>query len=265
MLIDLSISPFDADVPAMVDLAEAAEAAGYSAVWLVDHFSGAVVGRSWSRDPFVCLAAIAARTRTIELGVMVANMRNRHPAQLACAVNSLHSIAPGRIRLGVGSGAVPGTRFAVEHEAIGTDLGSANQRRTMLADTIGALRAIWNGQPTFRADDVGFDGLAGVVDGSPCPPIVVGASAWPTIELALAHADGINVRQGDGLAELLVRIVEQRPADFEISVLDAFDDVVRDPARIAELEGAGVRRLVLGMAVPHDPSRLEQLAIERDR
>ena len=262
MLIDLAVNPFEAEVGDIVAMAVAAEAAGYSAVWVADHFSGAVADRRWSRDPFVCLGAMAASTTTIDLGVLVANVRNRHPAQLASAVNSLQSLAPGRIRLGIGSGAVPDSRFAVEHDAIGTELGTVEDRRVMLTDSIRALRAIWAGERDLdTASGVGFAALDGVVDGAPAPPIIVGASAWPTIELAVEAADGVNVRRSARLPEVLGRINAVRGDGFEVSVLDAFDEVVDDPSRISDVAESGVDRLVLGMSVPLDTERLGTLRL----
>jgi alkanesulfonate monooxygenase SsuD/methylene tetrahydromethanopterin reductase-like flavin-dependent oxidoreductase (luciferase family) len=263
VLIDLAINPFDALVPDMVTLARAAEKGGAGCVWVADHFSGAVVGRSWSRDPFVCLGAIAAVTERVEVGILVANMVNRHPAQLASAVNSLQSIAPGRVRLGVGSGAAPGSRFAIEHDAIGTSLGDVDVRRGRLVDTIAALQAIWHGHEDFDAErsgpEAGFFGLSSVVDASSCPPLIVGASSWPTVEVALARADGVNLRRTAALPELLARIELQRPDGFEVSVLDWFNDVADNPNRIDEYAASGVDRLVLGISPPHDAGRLDRL------
>ena len=251
MLIDLAINPFDADVADMVSLARAAEARGAGCVWVADHFSGAVVGRSWSRDPFVCLGAIAASTARIGVGVLVANVVNRHPAQLASAVNSLQSIAPGRVRLGLGSGAAPGSRFAVEHEAIGRTLGDAPERRAYLIDSLASLRAIWNDQDIF------------VVDASPLPPVIIGASSWSTVAVALEIADGVNLRRSEELHDLLERIERRRPDGFEVSVLDSFDDVVDAPEIAARYATLGVDRLVLGISPPHDGSRLERFDFSR--
>ena len=266
VLVDLAIHPFDASVPDMVSLARAAESVGAGCVWVADHFSGAVVNRAWSRDPFVCLGAIAAVTQRIEVGVLVANVVNRHPAQLASAVNSLQSIAPSRVRLGVGSGAAPGSRFAIEHDAIGRALGDVDVRRRKLVDSIAALRAIWNGHEEFVADGVvgavGFARLASVVDASPCPPVIVGASSWPTVEVALARADGVNLRRTAALPELLRRIEHERPEAFEVSVLDWIDDVAVNPRRVDEYVSSGVDRLVLGISPPHDAGRLDRVDFE---
>lgn len=291
MRFDLAINPFGAHVAEMVELARVADDAGVDGVWVTDHFSGAVVGADWSRDPFVCLGAMAATTQRIRLGPLVANMVNRHPAQLASAVNSVQSLAGERVVLGIGSGAAPGSRFAVEHEAIGRSLDDAATRRRELVATIGALRAIWRGAPEYtdeRLDAVPnavtdvapdaapgrpeptaagapsarveFRGLRGVTDGSACPPIVVGASAWSTIEVALAAADGVNLRLGARLDEQLVALADRRAAGFEVSVLMAPDDVRRD--RVDELAARGVDRLVVGMSAPFDLSVVDSL-IER--
>ena len=104
MLTDLVLVPFGASLDEMLAAAQTADAGGFDTVWTYDHFSGLVQGAPWSRDPFVTLGAIAATTERVNVGVLVANVANRHPAQLACAVNSLQSLAPGRVLLGVGAG-----------------------------------------------------------------------------------------------------------------------------------------------------------------
>ena len=247
----------------MVRLARSAESRGFGAVWVADHFSGSVVGRSWSRDPFVSLGAIAAVTERINIGVLVANVMNRHPAQLAGSINSLQSLAPERVRLGVGSGAAPGSPFAAEHDAIGTHLLDNAGRRQRLIDSIGALHAIWNGDDAYAAAavcaEVGFSGLVGVVDGARRPPIIVGASTWPTTEIALRFADGVNLRATAGLPALLERIGRERPDGFEVSVLDWLDESADDRIALERYRDAGVDRLILGMSPPHEPSRLDQV------
>ena len=64
---DLVLSSFGASVPELVEAAVVGEASGFDGVWAFDHFSGAMLGRPWSRDPFVVLGAIAARTERITL------------------------------------------------------------------------------------------------------------------------------------------------------------------------------------------------------
>jgi alkanesulfonate monooxygenase SsuD/methylene tetrahydromethanopterin reductase-like flavin-dependent oxidoreductase (luciferase family) len=242
VITDVLANLFGADTPALVRWARQIDAADIGALWVTDHFSGAVADRPFSRDPFVVLGALASTTERVDLGVLVANINNRHPVQLASAVNSLQSLAPGRVRLGVGSGAVPGSRFAVEHEAIGTPTMNTEVRRQHLRDNIRAIRAIWRGETTFTSPTVNYHGLMAVIDDEPVPHIVVGASAWATIEVAAQEADGVNIRLGPSVPEFVQRLRDVAPSTFEISVLTQQSTLPDE--RIDELERSGIDRLI---------------------
>jgi alkanesulfonate monooxygenase SsuD/methylene tetrahydromethanopterin reductase-like flavin-dependent oxidoreductase (luciferase family) len=249
MRTDLVLSPFDANLGEIVAAAQAAEAGRYDAVWTYDHFSGLVTRRRWSRDPWVVLAAIAARTERIKLGVLVANAGNRHAAQLACAINSLQSLAPGRLLLGVGAGAAASSQWTAEFTAISQPVPDGAVRRAILADTIVALRALWAGDG-FAGEHVSVAPAMAVTDGSPPPPIVVGASGRPTIDVACTHADGVNLLPGDDLAERIAYVRERTSAGFEISVFDRFDaghPLGGEPGPLAVL---GVARRTLWTVAP---------------
>ncbi len=258
MIVDVVADLFGADAAALVPFARAIDDSPVGALWVTDHFSGSVVGAPWSRDPFVTLGAMAVVTERVDLGVLVANVANRHPAQLASSVNTLQSLAPRRVRLGLGSGAAPGSRFAVEHDAIGrTLLPTVVARREHLRDQIRALRAIWAGEESFEGAEVTFQNLSAVTDGSPRPSIIVGSSAWPTVELAIGEADGVNVRATRALDELLGRIGATAPSSFEVSVLAGPD--VFDADSLRRLADKGVDRVMLTLAPPFDASSLPDL------
>ncbi len=123
--------------------------------------------------------------------------------------------------------------------------------------------SIWAGEPTLTAHRVGFDGLTGVVDGRACPPIMVGASAWSTIEVAVELADGVNIRSNTRTGEYLDRLSTVRPAGFEVSVLDWLANPDSDVKMLAKrcwrkdvgeevLAKAGCDRLILGTSSPFD-------------
>ena len=242
MIVDVLANLFGADTPELIRFGREIDRSDVGALWVTDHFSGAVADQRFSRDPFVVLGALASVTERVDLGVLVANINNRHPAQLASAVNSLQSLAQGRVRLGLGSGAVPGSRFAVEHDAIGTVPMATEQRRQHLRDHIRAIRAIWHGDATFTGPTLRFDGLRAVVDGHAVPPIVVGASAWATIEVAVEEADGVNIRLGPSAPEYARRVRDLAPQTFEISVLTQQSTLPAE--RVDELDRSGVDRLI---------------------
>ena len=255
MKTDLVLAPFDSAIGDMLAAARAADAGGFDTVWTYDHFSGLVVNGHWSRDPFVTLGAMAASTERIGLGILVANAANRHPAQLACAVNSLQSLAPGRVRLGVGAGAAPRSPWSAERVVIGGSVPDAATRRAILVETIGALRALWAAD-AFTGEHLRVSAAMAVTDGSAMPPVVVGASSAATIELARAHADGVNLLPGDDLPQRVATARGARGADFEISVLAPLDpnhELGGDPTGLTDL---GVGRRTLYVRAPFDVERI---------
>ena len=233
-------------------------------VWTFDHFSGLVSGGGWSRDPFVVLGAIAAVTERVHVGVLVANVVNRHPAQLASAVNSLQSLAPGRVRCGVGAGAARGSTFASEHDAIRRPLASPAVRRAVLAESIAALRALWNGDE-FDGEHIHVDASMAVIDGAPIPPIIVGASSVAMIDVACAHADGVNLLPCDDLADRVAMARSRRPDGFDIGVFDRLDPghpLGGDPQPLIDL---GVDRRTLWATAPYPLAAIAELAITLSR
>lgn len=249
---DLVLSPFGGDAATLVRAAVRAEADGYDGVWTFDHISSLASlgspGEGASRDPFTLLGAIAASTSRLRLGTLVANIHNRHPAQLALAFDTLADLAPGRTICGIGAGAGPGTPFAREDEALGRTPAPAAQRRVLLGEHLAALRAIWDGRDAVGS--VATSGLRGVVRHA-APPIIVGGSSNATLRLAAQCADGVNIVTGLGprLADQVALIRAELASreipllrEFEISVFVA--DRSSEAAREAEIPD-GVDRLTV--------------------
>lgn len=80
-----------------------AEAAGVQQVWMATEYAGRA-------DVLTAFAAAAARTERIRLGSAVIPTYPRHPIVMAQQALAVHDVAPGRLRLGVGSS----HRFYVE-------------------------------------------------------------------------------------------------------------------------------------------------------
>ena len=97
----LNWGPF-ADPRTLVDLACAAEDAGWDGFFLADNLSaaaGAPVVDTWST-----LAAIAGQTRRIRLGPLITALPRRHLGKLAREAVTLDHLSGGRLIQGVGSG-----------------------------------------------------------------------------------------------------------------------------------------------------------------
>ena len=116
MLIDIQFSSAHNDWTQLRDAVLQAEIDGYDTTWVFDHFDGKVLAGG-DRDVLECftlLGALASITSTIGIGSLVANVANRHPAVLVAAAASAQHISGGRLRLGIGAGAAPGTPWARE-------------------------------------------------------------------------------------------------------------------------------------------------------
>ncbi|MED5230663.1 MAG: LLM class flavin-dependent oxidoreductase [Actinomycetota bacterium] len=222
---DLVLSPFGASATELVEAAKCADESGFDGIWVLDHFSGKLVGKGWSHEPFTVLGAIANSTKKVSVGPLVANMINRNPVLLASSFSSLQSLAAGRAVLGLGTGAPPGSKFALEQEMIGRRLEEkGDSRRERLIETINALRSIWNGDTNFEGNHFSYEDLESVIMPNTPLRIIVGANGRKMIELASNHADGVNIRVGPSIKELIHLATELAPsADFEISIHEDFD------------------------------------------
>src|ERR1700759_5223758 len=97
----------------LLELATRAESLGFDSVWVGD----SLLPRP-RHDPLTLLAAVAARTRKVELGTAVLLPALRNPVVLAHQVATLDRISEGRLILGVGIASdVPNIR--AEFEAAG--------------------------------------------------------------------------------------------------------------------------------------------------
>ena len=116
-----------------------AEQLGYDTAYTYDHFMAVMM------DPYdpcleawASLAALAALTTRIRLGVLVTGNTYRHPAILAKAATTVDVVSHGRLDFGIGSG-----WYEPEHRAFGIPFRSAGERCDMLDEALSVIRALW--------------------------------------------------------------------------------------------------------------------------
>jgi alkanesulfonate monooxygenase SsuD/methylene tetrahydromethanopterin reductase-like flavin-dependent oxidoreductase (luciferase family) len=154
-------SPGEGMLVRMADYARRAEASGFPGLWVGDSLGR---GRP-TLDPLVELAAIAAVTVRIELGIAVLQVSLRHPIELAHRVQSVQALSGNRLRLGVGSGS---TR--ADFELLGADY---DRRFRTLMSSLDIMRRAWRGEPVNGGALSPWPGCEGG------PPILVGAWRSP--------------------------------------------------------------------------------------
>ncbi len=81
---------------ACVELATLAERSGFAAIWFAEN--------PFQRGVLPTVAACLVKTERITIGIGVFNPYNRHPTLIAMEMGALEELAPGRTRLGIGSG-----------------------------------------------------------------------------------------------------------------------------------------------------------------
>ena len=234
--------------PAAVELAQAAETAGFDSIWTVEHvvvphgyqsrYPYAPSGRMGSGledypipDPLIWLAYVASATRRIKLGTAILILPQRNPVITAKAVASLDDMAGGgRVLLGIGVG-----WLAEEFATLGVPFQDRGARTD---EYVGAMRALWSQEcASYQGRFVSFD----QVFCRPLPPerripIIVGGDT-----VAAARRAG---RLGDGYFP-----ARGAPAELFEEMRRAALAAGRDPAAIE-----------LTVAAPTEPAEIEALA-----
>jgi alkanesulfonate monooxygenase SsuD/methylene tetrahydromethanopterin reductase-like flavin-dependent oxidoreductase (luciferase family) len=218
-----------------------AEDLGFDHAWLVDH----LVDTDGPPDnpcleAWTLLAAIAARTRRIRLGVLVTSNTFRNPAVLLKEAVTIDHISEGRLILGLGSG-----WHADEHRRYGIDLPEPAERVDRFAEAVELISLLMS-QPrtTFRGRYYRLDDapLEPPPVQQPRIPILIAAHRPRMLRLAARFAD-----QWDTFAEMqgtatdgVTSSVEERIRALD----DACGAIGRDPGEIRRSTWATAAALV---------------------
>lgn len=228
---------------AMQTLAQTAEEVGFASFWLADHLIfrfGESEEGIW--EVFTFLSGLAATTKSIQLGPLVACTSFRNPALLAKMADSLDEISQGRFILGLGAG-----WHEPEYTAFGYPFDHLASRFEESLQVI---------VPLLREGQVDFTGHyvqarnARLVPRGPSPkgpPIWVGARKPRMLQLIAKYADAWNTVWHIDPAK-----VTERYADM----LVACQQVGRDPATLALTAGTRARILADGESVPAEAQDL---------
>jgi probable F420-dependent oxidoreductase len=236
----------------LLDIARAAEEAGFHGILLSDHlfFPGRLESRyPYSEDgvpgfdgatpfpePWTTISAMAAVTERIRFATMVYILPLRHPIEVAKALGTVAVLSGGRVALGAGAGWI-----REEFDTLGIPFRARGRR---MNEMIEAMRKLWTGQMVeHRGECFEF----GPLQMSPSPsepiPIYVGGLSEPALRRAAGLCDGWI---GTG----------QTPEEAA-SYLDRLAQLRREAGRADESFES-----IVPLVVPPDPEVLRRLEAE---
>jgi 1,4-dihydroxy-2-naphthoate octaprenyltransferase len=175
------------DVRTAVAAAERAREVGLESVWFHESY--------FERDAITYATAVAAAVPDIAIGIGAVNVNTRHEVVLAMTVSALDDLAPGRIRLGLGT-ALP---LRLHQMGIAYDPDAAI---AAIEAAMGDLKRLWAGER--------LPGGAGAPEIEPMFPPVHRTPLWVAgyrkafHELAGRAADGYLARPAESVQGIAI-------------------------------------------------------------
>jgi F420-dependent oxidoreductase-like protein len=259
-----------ADMLAVWQAADALEV--FEHAWLFDHFipiAGDPDGPCL--EGWTLLAALAAQTRRIRVGLMVNGNTYRHPAVLANMGATLDIISNGRFDMGIGAG-----WNELEHTSYGIELLPPGKRLSQFEEACEVIKLLW----TEKYAD--FEGTYYQLKQARCdpkpiqqpyPPFVIGGSGERrTLRIVAKYAQVWNFAGGPvdqfehklAVLEEHCRAVGRDFASIEksIQVAVAYDDLPGYVATLRQYVAAGANHIILNLRAPYPAGIVERLAKE---
>ena len=189
------------------------------------------------------LAACAAVTDNLKLGILVAGNTYRNPGLMAKMAATVDVVAPGRVMLGIGAG-----WNVREHEAYGWEFPSMRERSDRLEEACELIRKLFHSGPEERIDYQGkyyqlkqaaFAPKSG--NGKPIPIMVGGTGEKRTLKTLAMYGDIMNVIASPERVKHLSSVLERH-----------CEAVGRDPAEIQKTVHVPIR-------IVHDEKKAEEI------
>ena len=236
-----AVQAFDASsAAAWRETARRAEANGYSALHLADHFLGPGPALEQTNHPLQTLAAVPAMamaaeaTERLRVGCRVFCIDYRLPVVLAKEAATLDLLSDGRLELGLGAG-----WLASEYQAAGIAFDRPGVRIERLGEVVRAVKAFCGGEPLdLDGPHLRWSGFSGVPRPvqRPWPPIMIGGGGRRVLELAGREADIVSLNFNNRSGVLGPEGVRSSTSERTAEKLRWVRDAARDRAPELEFE-----------------------------
>ena len=255
------------------------EQLGFDSVWDCDHFNQPSNPTGPYFEGWTLLAALAARTERIRVGVLVSSNTFRHPALLAQQAITVDHVSNGRLELGFGAG-----WFEPEHRRLGLPFPPPGELVGRFHEAVQVLDSL------LRNETTTFEGRWYRLEGAyvrprpvqqPRPPLTLGAHRPRMLRICAQYADAWNsfctveeMRERSRILDEHCAAIGRDPREIRRSLygwashmasqglpdpwesVDAFEDVV---GRYRE---AGVDEFVIDQPRPEQLPLLERIATD---
>jgi probable F420-dependent oxidoreductase len=263
------------DPSAAIQVAQAAEAAGFESVWTGEHIvlpdpmlpSFPLAPETPMLDTIVSLTWIAAHTKRLRIASGIIVLPQRNPLLLAKELASVDVVSGGRLIIGVGAG-----WLEPEFNAFGVPMQGRGEK---MDDILRAMRALWTMEkPEHHSPTASFSNVAAYPRPiqRPMPPVVIGGESPAALRRAVTMGNGwygfgLTVEQTKQHVEGLRRAAAEHGRPTELGDLEVTVTPVGgfDRRSVEAYAAAGVHRLVVlpgheaSHAERHNPVPLDDI------
>jgi F420-dependent oxidoreductase-like protein len=194
--------------PILSRLGQAAEEAGFSSLWVMDHFFQIeMIGKP--EEPMLegynALNFLAAATQKIRLGTLVTGVIYRYPGILIKAMTTLDVLSGGRAYFGIGAG-----WYEREAIALGVPFPPLKERFERLEETVQIALQMWSGKAApysgkhYRLAETLCSPLP--ISKSHPPIMIGGVGEKRTLPLVAKYADACNLYAFENLDLLRAKL-----------------------------------------------------------
>lgn len=235
------------NVTESAELVRQAEQQGFRSAWIPD--------QPFYCDPYVVLAAAAAETERIKLGVGVTNPFTAHPAISARIAASVAQLAPGRFRVGIAAG---NKREFLR--PLGADrAGPADE---WCEAAVSVMKTLWEGKRVYRETPFRTQDVALTFEAPPGIEIFVAGLGPKMLSAAARCADGViaNLVSDIGFAATSHDIA-RAAGDSSAPKVIAWAMTLLSEGADAQAERDRLRPFVAHLLAPASSARFETLRI----
>jgi F420-dependent oxidoreductase-like protein len=265
--------------PTLTRIAQAAEQAGFSSLWVMDHFFQIeMIGKPQEPmlEAYSTLNFLAAVTKQIRLGALVTGVIYRYPAILVKTVTTLDVLSGGRAYFGIGA-----AWYEREAIALGVPFPPLKERFERLEETVQIALQFWSGSVApyngkhYRLAETLCSPLP---ISQPHPPIIIGGVGEKrTLPLVAKYADACNLYAFENLdqvrakLDVLQRQCEQIGRPFEEIERTAIGSIDLREGKTSAREAieycrrvnqAGIQHFIVSMPGDHELKPIELMGNE---